>query len=124
MSLEAAIASLDATIQKYGPAMMKLAEVANANGAAGATTTTAAAGTNKGGRPPKAKGPTFEEVTAKAEAAKAILGTPGTKEIIVKHGGSKLGELKPEVYAAFIAELDVAVAAKQAEDEGEGDDDL
>ena len=58
---------------------------------------------------PAAKKYTAEEVTAAAVAVKEGISAEAAKFLIKKHGATELKKLKPEVYAAFVADCESAV---------------
>lgn len=110
MSLEAKIEALTAALNENTAAI---------KAAGGAAPKSADAGEKKGpGRPPKAKGPTMEEVTAAAKAYATEHGKPAAKALIAKHGGADLKSLPESAWAAFVEDTKNAPEADPEDDDG------
>ena len=59
---------------------------------------------------------TIEQVKAAAFALKDKHGTAAAKAMVTKHGADILANLKPDVFAAFVADCEAAMASPAEED--------
>ena len=65
---------------------------------------------------PETPATTIEQVKAAAFALKDKHGTAAAKAMVTKHGADILANLKPDVFAAFVADCEAAMASPAEED--------
>lgn len=120
MSLEQAIEKLSGQFDRF---FATLGDKAPATAAAAATageTETAATTPARGrGRPPKTKALTMDDAKAAAFRVKDAINADEAKRIIKAHGAPDLAKLKPEVFAAFIADCESAIEAAGSDESSE-----
>ena len=127
MSIEKQIDDLIAVMERVAKGLEGMGKASAPSAAPAAAAAPTAEAPKKGpGRPPKAKGPTIEDVTNKANEVLESKGKPAARALLIEHGsaGGKIAALPPENFAAFIAAADALMAEDPEGDEPAEDDDI
>lgn len=119
MPIEDALDRCTAALEKHSGLLAKM--IAGGGG----TVATDATPRRGPGRPPKAKGPSIEEVKVIAERVRDEKSRPEAIALLKKHGADKVASLDESKYAAFVAAAEVLLADDGDDDgDGEGDDSI